>query len=319
MLKELTDTTLGFSIPINEERNLELTIELGQVAELWAAGTDVQNVDRSGEADLQDTAYIRDRNNPDNVLTVPGSLIGFDTEKLHFDYRGQVRHIDRGRVLGVVLNSPDRPRPQGLGYHQTIHLKTGQILPGQVTALDDQNVTFAISGATPQDGESTITLARSDVFMVRNELGRVLDMTAVEPTAVEDVPFFNHVIPYRTDAAFDGETIRLFDNIEYDHGFAVHALNRLHYRLDGQYVRFRAGVGLLKPDGQLGNVTARILGDGKVLWEQENITADSGKIDVDVDLTGVQRLILEVDFGQGQNVGDRAAWVNPQLIRDAVQ
>ncbi|MFI4860831.1 MAG: NPCBM/NEW2 domain-containing protein [Phycisphaerales bacterium JB063] len=316
-LDRLSEDTVTFTVPVNEGRDLALTLALSQLAELWAIDADLSRIDRSDESEIEDTAYVLDRNNPDNVLTVPGTLVGLDAEQLHFEYRGQVRHINRDRVLGLILNSADRPQAPAPGYHQTLHLKTGQVIPGTLLALDAQQITFALTGA-PQDADA-ITLPRGDVSMIRNELGRVLDMTAIEPTAVEDIPFFSHVIPYRTNVAFDGEAIRLFDGNEYARGFAVHSRNRLYYRLDGNYTRLSAGVGLLKPDGRLGNITARVLGDGKVLWEQDNITADSGRVDVDVDLTGVQRVILEVDFGAGQNVGDRAAWVEPQLIRGSVQ
>lgn len=312
-LDALTDTSATFTVPVNEGRDMTVALDLSQVAELWAADVDVESVDREGESETEDTAYIRDRNNDDNILEVPGTLVGLDVEKLQFDYRGQVRQINRDRVLGVVLNSADRARPEALGYHQTLHLKTGQTFPGRLTGLDAQTVSFILAGGEP------IQLRRGDVFMIRNEQGRVVDMTAVTPTAVEDVPYFDHVIPYRTNTGFDGGPIRLFDGDEYPHGFAVHSRSRLHYRLDGGYTRLRAGVGLLKPGGRLGDVTARVIGDGKVLWEQANITADSGRVDLDVDLAGVERLILEVDFGEGQNVGDRAAWVNPQLIRDSVE
>ncbi|MEM9415221.1 MAG: NPCBM/NEW2 domain-containing protein [Planctomycetota bacterium] len=316
-LDELTDQAVTFTVPVNEGRHQTIALGLEQLAELWAIDADLSAIDRSDESETDDTAYIRDRNDPGNVLTVPGTLVGLDAEKLHFDYRGQVRRINRDRVIGLVLRSADRPRPAAPGYHQTLHLKTGPVLAGTLISLDAQRITFALTGAA--DDAEPITLPRADVFMIRNELGRVLDMTAIQPTAVEEVPFFSHVIPYRINTAFDGQVIRLFDDVEYPRGLAVHSRNRLHYRLNGDYTRFRAGVGLLKPGGRLGNITARVIGDGKVLWEQANINADAGKIDVDVDLTGVDRLILEVDFGEGQNVGDRAAWVNPQLIRSAVQ
>ena len=51
-----------------------------------------------------------------------------------------------------------------------------------------------------------------------------------------------------------------------------------------------------------------------MLWEQADITAQTPAIDIKVGLKGVKRLVLEVDFGEGQDVGDRAAWCNPQLI-----
>jgi hypothetical protein len=312
-LATVADGRAAFSVPINEQSDLELDLGLETFAELWAADTDVDQIDRGGESEVDDTAYIRDRNNEGNVLKVPGTVVSLDAEFLRFDYRGQVRQISRDRVLGLVLNSADRPRAETLGYHQTLHLKTGQSFPGRLVGIDAQHIRFDLVGG------QRVRLARGDVFMVRNEQGRVIDLTAVEPTAVEEVPYFDHVIPYRRGTAFDGGPIRLFDDKEYADGYAVHSRNRLHFRLDGGYTGLRAGVGLLKPGGRTGNVTARVLGDGEVLWEHDNLTADDGRVDLDLDLTGVDRLVLEIDFGAGQHVGDRAAWVEPLLIRDAVE
>lgn len=318
-LSALTADAAELSVPVNEERDLALTIRLDQIAELWAADVDPATVDRGNESATDDTAYIRDRENPENVLKVPGTLVGLDAEKLRFDYRGQVRQINRSRVMGLVLRSADRAYTAPEGYHQSLHLKSGQSFPGRLVGIDERSVSFELTGAAGADGASGVTLPRSDVFMVRNELGRVLDVTAIEPTAVEEVPYFDHVIPYRVGEAFDGRAIELYDGKEYAHGISVHSRSRLHYRLDGGYVRFEAGVGLLKPGGRLGSVTVRVLGDGKVLWEREDVTPADGRVAVEADLTGVDRMILEVDFGQGQNVGDRAAWVDPQLIRDSVE
>jgi len=315
-LVELDQTHAVISIPVNETSDVEISVPLNELGQLWLADPRPElsgPVMRNDEAELEDTAYVRDRNAPDKVISLPGRVIGLDDAALHFEFRGEVRQIDRGRVIGLVLNNADRPRPEKLGYHQTLHLRTEQVLVGRLDQIDDTVVTFVRT-----DGQ-VLSVSRDDVYMIRNELGRVLDLTEMEPMAVEDIPFFDHVIPYRANQSLIGGPIVLYDLNEYERGLSVHAHSRLHYRTDGQFTRFRAKVGLLKPDGRLGNVCARVLGDGQVLWEQTDITQVSGVIEVDVDIAGVERMIIEIDFGQGQNVGDRAAWVDPQLIRDTPQ
>ena len=125
---------------------------------------------------------------------------------------------------------------------------------------------------------------------------------------------FSLKLPHKVNSNFSGKPIVLFDEKKYDRGLAVHSKSRLHYKLKPNCERFQATFGLLNPGGKLGNVTARVIGDNKVLWEQDGITSATGALEVDVPVKGVERLILEVDFGGGQNVGDRAAWCNPRLI-----
>jgi len=172
----------------------------------------------------------------------------------------------------------------------------------------DERVVFELIGG------SQVEAPREALSLLRCENGRRMELTQIEPTGEEAIPYFGLSIPSRIGTNFSGQPVRLFDQNRYDRAIAVHSKSRLYYRLDRPCERFRAVFGLMDPGGSLGNVTARVIGDGQVLWEQENITAQTGVIQVDVPLAGVERIILEVDFGQGQDVGDRAAWCNPQLI-----
>ena len=58
-----------------------------------------------------------------------------------------------------------------------------------------------------------------------------------------------------------------------------------------------------------------MIGDGKPLFERPDFRGDEPPADLDLDVSGVKRLTLEVDFGEGQDVGDRVVWANPRLLR----
>ena len=83
-------------------------------------------------------------------------------------------------------------------------------------------------------------------------------------------------LPHRVNSSFAGKPIVLYNEKTYERGLAVHSKSRLHYKLENPCERFQATFGLMSPGGKLGNVTARVLGDGKVLWEQANVTAETG-------------------------------------------
>ena len=71
--------------------------------------------------------------------------------------------------------------------------------------------------------------------------------------------------------------------------------------------------------GYLGQAIVRVVGDGKMLFEQSDARGDQPPFDVSVNLSGVQRLTLEVDFGKGQDVGDRVVWANARLLRSSAE
>ena len=100
---------------------------------------------------------------------------------------------------------------------------------------------------------------------------------------------------------------------------------RLVYELpDGVYRRFRCIAGMapgasFKPDkGLNGNVSAKVLGDGKILFENPSVFGDQAAVEIDLPISGVKMLELLVtnlytqseQFWLGQFV-----WGRPTLTR----
>ena len=307
----IADQVLTMSLPLVAETGLETRIGLSHIVALWSQTVDPQALNRGNETPGQDTLYFLDRDNANQVLSFPGRIIAFDDAQVQFFYNGQVRQINRDRVVGMVFDHSDRPDPPATGFHQTLRYNSsGQVLPCRIESIGDELVVQLVGG-------ERMTMPRAGLTTIGFENGLRADLTQIEPTAEEAIPYFGLRMPHRVGTNFSGGAVRLADDNAYERSLAVHSLSRLHYRLDRPCERLRASFGLMVPGGNQGNVTARVRGDGEVLWEQADITIDSGVIEIDVPLAGVERLVLEVDFGEGQGVGDRAAWCNPTLIYDA--
>lgn len=302
-LKSIADETLTLHLPLISD----VTIALSHVRAVWDKKADFDTINRTNEPDNLDTLYLRDKNDPNTIRSVSGKISGLDDTSLTFMFRGAERSITRDRVVGLVFKHTSRPAPPTPGMYHVLEVQGGQVLPCQVKSIGD-HISFQLIGG----GQATPP--RDVVRALRIENGRRIDLTRTAPSAEEAIPYFGLKLPHKVNTDFSGKPIVLFDEKTYERGLAVHSKSRLHYKLKPNCERFLARFGLLNPGGKLGDVTARVLGDGKVLWEQNNITAASGVVEIDVPLKGVERLILEVDFGQGQNVGDRAAWVEPRLI-----
>lgn len=302
-LKSIADETLTFHVPLISD----MTISLSHTRALWLKIVDQGKVNRENEPDNEDTVYLLDKNDPTIIRSVSGKIIGLDEKSLTFAFRGKERTITRSRIIGMVFKHASRPVPESPGMHQVIEVQGGQRLPAKIRSIGD-HLAFEVIGG------GLLSPPRAVVSAMRIENGRRIDLTRTMPNAEEAIPYFGLKLPYKVNTNFSGKPIVLFDEKTYERGLAVHSKSRLHYKLKPNAQRFHATFGLMAPGGKLGNVQARVIGDGKILWAQDDITPATNPISVDVDLKGIQRLILEVDFGKGQDVGDRAAWVEPRLI-----
>ncbi len=333
--------TLGLSAPGGgagggegtDDEPLRLAVPRGAVAELWAAGASTDALDRADEPGDADSVYVLDRDG--KVQRVTGEVLGVEagtggageggvagddgeanTRQLVMRYQGRERRLDLARVQGVVFAPERRDRSGQAAFHQVVELLNGLALPGRWTGGGEGDPPAPLTFVSAWEQE--LALPVETVSRLRTRNGRLVRLTDLDPAA-DEVPYFDRVMPHRVNTAFDGGPITLYDGRRYDTGLAVHSQSRLTYALDGGFARLRGKVGLLKPGGALGNVSLRVLGDSSPLFERENVTADAGAIDLDLDVTGVDQLTLEVGFGAGQDVGDRVGWVDMVLVRPGGQ
>lgn len=101
----------------------------------------------------------------------------------------------------------------------------------------------------------------------------------------------------------------------FENGIGSFARSLLEFSLNGQFKRFTTKVGVDAVTEGRGSVVFEVYGDGKKLWSSPTLSGLDAPKDVDVDVSGVQRLRLVVtDAGDG-NKFDVANWAEPTLIR----
>lgn len=76
------------------------------------------------------------------------------------------------------------------------------------------------------------------------------------------------------------------------------------YTLPDGFRRFRATAGIDGTLGGRGNVYLAIYGDDRLLWEQ-SIDGSEPPVPIDLDVAGVRRLRILVDYGEGGDAADR--------------
>jgi hypothetical protein len=292
-----------------------LEIPVTALREVWRGPTLAQIQKAKAmplEPGPEDAAYVL---KDDNIVAVRGVALGIEGDALSFKFNDEPRKIALAKLVGVTFGGPDAAKnaKRDRSFHQTVQMAGDNTLSGHWTAYDAAKNTMTLQTAWGQ----SLNLPMSAVLKIRSANGRLTYLSDLKPSAVEQVSYFDRLLPYRVDKSLTGGPIKLIDG-EYKRGFSVHARCVLSFDLDGQYEEFKTKVGFQQPEGKLGHCAVRVLADGRPLWQDPDARGDAPKpADLSLKVVGVKQLTLEVDFGKDGDTGDRVAWANPRLLRAA--
>ncbi len=148
------------------------------------------------------------------------------------------------------------------------------------------------------------------VIRVVDASGQVIGTVPVAAARLND-PQFNQPVG---DANFQTWPMKL-GNRMYDRGIGVYGPGELEFRLEGKFRRFRGMVGIDTDSYGDRHTRVLIIGDGQVLWDSDVIGPWDEPRAFDVDVSGVNVLILrQVEEGLFEGRGDGVDWVDPTLI-----
>ena len=112
--------------------------------------------------------------------------------------------------------------------------------------------------------------------------------------------------------AGDGRTLTL-EGQTFAKGLGVHARSNISYALNAECSKFSATVGLDDEVGNRGSVVFQVLADGKKVFDSGVLRGNSPSLSVNVPLTGVKELRLNVT-GAGDGIAyDHADWADAKL------
>jgi hypothetical protein len=168
----------------------------------------------------------------------------------------------------------------------------------------------------------TVSQPCDDIARIDFSAGKLRYLSDLKPDAVAWTPFFggNEPLPAmkqfyapRFDRGFDSPVLRL-GSVEYGKGIALHSRTELVYRLPERFSRFQAVAGIADSVRPGGKVRLVVRGDDKVLFES-NFTGSDAPRPIDVAVTGVRRLTILVDFGDGLHKGDHLLLCNARVSK----
>jgi hypothetical protein len=232
-----------------------------------------------------------------------GVLGDVDDEVVHFELDKEPIPVKRPKVEGLIY------------YHVS-----GDELPEPLAeAVDRGGSRFHVQSITLTGDQLTLTIAaglklsqplsnleRLDFSTVNTQF-----LSALEPVAFQFAPYFpaKTDLPIlvesnkpRRDIGFDGLALKL-DGKSYSKGLSLHSRTEVSYRLPGKFRRFKTLVGIDDSVRPGGDVQLQIRGDQKLLWEGRVRGSEAAR-PLDLDIAGVKRIDILVDFGADLDVAD---------------
>ena len=259
----------------------------------------------------QDLLVVR----KDDTIDYHGGVLGDVTDTVvHFELDGDVLPVKRSKLQGLI-------------YYRSAG-RVEQDVVCQVVDADGSR--WAVRSIELVDGSLCWTTAGglevsrplTAVARVDFSQGKVVYLSDLEPESAEWTPYFgtgagldvlSRFFGPREDRSLQSGPLEL-EGQQYDKGLALQSRTRLVYRLPGVFRRFKAVVGIDDRMRPRGNARLVIRGDDRVLLET-TIAGTNSALPVDLDLTGVRRLTILVDFGDDLDVGDHVDLCEARIVK----
>jgi hypothetical protein len=242
-----------------------------------------------------------------------GVLHDVTEDTVTFDVDGELLPVKRSKVFGFVCRHGDEASFPAVVCRVTD--VAGSQWSAQSLTLSERlqwSTATGISVAEPVD----------QVVQIDFSGGKIAYLSDLKPDSVRWTPFFGVGKPLpsveqfyapRYDHNFESAPLQL-GGVPYRKGLALHSRTELVYRLPEHFGRFRALVGIDDTVRPGGKVRLAIRGDDKELVNTAIGGGDAPR-PIDVDLTGIRRLTILVDFGDGLSTGDYLLLCDARLCK----
>lgn len=227
--------------------------------------------------------------------------------RLQFKARGvdTVSNLDVARLRAMYfLRSNIGPGEKAIAR---ISDTFGNIFTVTRYVMDGSDCTVAL-----QSGQE-LKLMTSTISKFDLTPGKLVYLSDLEPSKVEETPILAELYRFRRDRNLEGGPLSVGRRI-YPKGLALHSRTVIEYDVKG-YSSFRAVLGL--DDAMAGSAHAivRIEADDKEVLKTAVSSKDNKPQDLNLPMTGVQKLRLIVEYGDDLDLGDHVNFADARLIK----
>ncbi len=241
----------------------------------------------------------------DAVDYVEGVIVAADAENVELELDGSKIPVKRTRVDGLIYlhrQAAATPDPLAMVYLGDDSRLAARSLSASDTGLEVET-TARLKASVPWDQVRRLDFSAGKIQYLNVALGAVDG--ALLPDEEKVTEFLQLKTPFAAVQEFyrprsNGWGVRrplkLAGEI-YERGLAIRSRTELLYRIRGKYRRFQAVVGIDDSvAGQSNDLRLTITGDGRPLFD-ELIRGTDGPRQLDLNIEGVSRLDIKVDYG----------------------
>ena len=252
----------------------------------------------------------------DGLQFTRGVLGAVGGKTVSFVLGGDSIKIDSERLFGIVYartgKTADAP-------FCALRLANGDRISAQSVEMTDGSLRLRLSTGTG------VSIPLEQIVVADFSAGKIVYLSDVDPIHFDYRSFIPLLDPesekamfrFRRNATMDGRALRLGGRT-WERGLWIHSRSELVYRLDGDYRRFRALMGIdddrTRARPGRGDVQVVISGDGRALFER-NVRWSHEPVPLDLDVTGVRELEILVDFGSEGDISDWLDLVNARVVK----
>lgn len=235
-----------------------------------------------------------------------GIVAGVDEATVAFQLDGNSISVKRENVFGVIYSSQPAEPAGAADIRCHIETAAGERIGAERVSSDGEYLFVSLESG------QRLEFPLDQVVRIDFSAQRITYLSDLKPE-FEYTPFFNTTWNFQRDQNLYGQPLGCERTI-FDRGLCVHSKSVLTYDLDENYKRFQSAVGIEREVQPNGDVQLQILADGRKLFEARVVGTDAIRL-VDLDVTGVSRLQIVVDYGEGLDLSDHVCFGEARLIK----
>lgn len=160
---------------------------------------------------------------------------------------------------------------------------------------------------------SKISIPKSTVLKFDLTPGKMVYLSDMEPSKVEETPILSELYHHRRDKNLEGGPLSVGRKV-YPKGLALHSKTILEYDIK-EHSTFRCVLGLDDAMAGSAHAVVRIEGDDKELLATVVSSKENKPQEIVLDVKGMQKLRLIVDYGDDLDLGDHIDFADARLIK----
>jgi len=288
-------------LPTKAVATVLLKEQAGPLVAQWA---DILKAERTG-----DLIVIR-KNNALDYLT--GVVKEVTPENVQFELDGDVLPVKRIKVEGLLYHAAAQTLPDARCV--VTDTAGGHVQAKSVTLAEGK-----LRVTSPAGLELVYPLA--EIARIDYSQGNLQYLSDMKPESTTWTPYLGAAASPasaafyrpRSDRALEGGPLRVGGK-KYAKGLSMHSRTELVYRLPEKFSRFQAVAGIDDGVRGSGHVRLLIVGDDKTLLDEVIAGKDAPRA-VDLDVKGVNRLKITVDYGEDLDVSDHLDLCEARILK----